>query len=74
MQVLYIQHANALEVKLNRPQALNALTRRMLVSIIERMSASAACTRNRLHIVMLTGAGDKVLRASVLQYPNAKQT
>ena len=60
-QVLFEEVGNALEVKLNRPKALNALQEPMLHAIFRRMQA-CACAHDHTgaQVVLLTGSGGKV--------------
>jgi enoyl-CoA hydratase/carnithine racemase len=60
MQVLFSVQGRALEMTLNRPEALNALTTPMLYDIVAKLSAFGDTHPDSMKLVVLSGAGEKV--------------
>jgi hypothetical protein len=63
VQVLFNGHGPVLEMILNRPEALNALTTPMLYQIVVKLTAFQATFPDRMKLVVLSGAADKVSTA-----------
>ena len=60
MQVVFFERGRALEVRLNRPKALNAINTAMVGAMLERLAPLARCSDGAMRLVVLTGAGGKV--------------